>query len=171
MEKIFTLYKPRRGSKEPSRGGISNGCVSPSSTALRVEANMFCESQHPTRNQAGAQRIARTSTDHTGNAAASAGKNRSPSKYLPCNDLNEMRIFRDQARRMKNNSHYASSTQPQIVASLPSGKITIMTRVQNAESSKDINLGPSLHSLRPAGGPPPSLLPAAAHSPQGLLFL
>jgi len=43
-EKIFTLYKPRRGSKEPSRGGISNGCVSPSSTALRVEANMFCES-------------------------------------------------------------------------------------------------------------------------------
>lgn len=46
-----------------------------------------------------------------------------------------------------------------------------MTRVQNAESSKDINIGPSLHSLRPAGGPPPSLLPAAAHSPQGLLFL
>ena len=93
---VFSLYKPTRSSKEPSKGRASNGYESPSSAAW---APILKENQQQTRNQGG-------------NAAKSGEKNRTPSRYQPLTDLNEMRSMRDHARRIKNNSQYASSTQP-----------------------------------------------------------
>lgn len=112
VDKVFSLYKPQRGSKEPSRGGASNGYESPASAALRLEAPIIQEPHQETRNQIRQQSGARKSIEHKGEAGTSGEKNRTPSKYQPLNDLNEMRGMRDQARRFKNNSQYTSSTQP-----------------------------------------------------------
>lgn len=79
--------------------------------------------------------------------------------------------MRDQARRFKNNSQYASSTQPQIISSLPSGKIMIMTGVQNTDSSKDINVGARYNPLRPARGQSPTVKPTAGQSSLPLKFM
>jgi hypothetical protein len=122
--KVFSLYKPTRSSKEPSKGRASNGYESPSSAAW---APILKDNQQQTRNQGG-------------NAAKSGEKNRTPSKYQPLTDLNEMRTMRDQARRIKNNSQYASSTPQQIVASVPGGKVMMQHGFQNTGSSKYIEI-------------------------------
>lgn len=104
VDKVFSLYKPRRSSNEPSRGRTSHGYESPPSTAFRHDAPTVNENQQQTRNQTDQQRGARRSIEHNGNAEKTGEQNRTPSKYQPLNDLNEMRSMRDQARRFKNNS-------------------------------------------------------------------
>ena len=51
VDKVFSLYKPQRASKEPSRGGASNGYESPASAAMRLEAPIIQEPPQQTRNQ------------------------------------------------------------------------------------------------------------------------